>query len=52
MNGFWWYVSGFATCLAITIGWYHFGLKPKFDALKDIAERSLRAKAAEIKAKL
>lgn len=44
MNGFYWYLAGFGTCLAITIGWYHFGLKPRFDALKELAERKLREK--------
>ena len=46
------FVLGFIAATGLAIGWYHFRLKPRLDVLKDIAERSLRAKAAEIKAKL
>ena len=52
MNEFWWFVIGFASATALAIWWYRGSMKPRLDVLKDIAERSLRAKAAEIKAKL
>ena len=52
MNGFWWFAIGFASATGLAIWWYRGSMKPKLDALKDIAERSLRARAAEIKAKL
>ena len=52
MNGFWWFAIGFASATGLAIWGYRGSMKPRMDALKDIAERSLRAKAAEIKAKL
>lgn len=39
MNGFDWFVIGFAVATAICIGWYHFGLdawfKRKVQELRD-----------------
>lgn len=51
MNGFWWFVAGFASATGLAVWWFHFDLRPRLDALKDVAERALRAKAAEIRAK-
>lgn len=48
MNGFWWYLAGFATATGLALWWHRGVLKPRLDALKDIAERALRAKAAEM----
>ena len=46
------FVLGFIAATGLALWWFHGSLKPRMDALKDIAERSLRARAAEIKAKL
>ena len=52
MNGFVWFLIGFATATGLAIWWFHFALKPRLDALKDIAERALTKKAAELRKKL
>lgn len=37
MNGFWWFLIGFATATGLAIGWFHGSLKPRLDALKKLA---------------
>lgn len=44
MNAFWWFVLGFASAAALALGWYRGKLKPRFDALKQMAEDKLKEK--------
>lgn len=43
-NFLWGFGAGFGVCLFITVGWYHFNLKPWFDAQKKAAADKLMGK--------
>lgn len=44
MNNFHWFLLGFATATALAIWWFHFDLKPRLDALKQLAADKLSGK--------
>lgn len=51
MNAFWWFLLGFGCAAALAIGW-HMGLvRPRLEALQQLAEDRLKAGIETLKGK-